>query len=149
MMRLARYIAQAGVASRRHAEELILSGAIKVNGTTVKQVATNVDETKDSVLYRGKTLSVQQHVYYLLHKPVGVLSSRSDAHHAKLVTDLVPTEPPVYPVGRLDKDSSGLLLLTNDGDLTQLLTHPRHAIAKTYEVTVDKTVQPSLLQKLR
>lgn len=149
MMRIARYLAQAGVASRRAAELYIEKGLVTVNGEIVRNLATRVDETRDVVRYRGKELAPETLVYYLLHKPVGYVCSAKDPHEKKLVTQLVPEHPRVYPVGRLDKNTSGLLVLTNDGDIALQLSHPRHAVAKTYKVLLDRPYTPELLARLK
>lgn len=149
MMRLAKFLALAGVASRREAEELILDGKIMVNGQPHQELGRQIDETKDVVTYRGKTIGAEQKVYYLVHKPIGWLSASKDSHSDQVVTALVPPKPKVYPVGRLDKDSSGLILLTNDGDLTYQATHPKFLVEKEYEVTTDKMVNAELLRALQ
>jgi 23S rRNA pseudouridine2605 synthase len=148
MMRLAKFLASAGIASRRAAENLISAGLVSVNGKVIKEVATNVDPATDAVQVRGKTIQAEKVVYYLLHKPAGYLSAAAGSQGAKLVTQLVPKSPRVYPVGRLDKDSSGLLLLTNDGDLTLQLTHPRYEVQKVYEVELDHMCTPELIRHL-
>lgn len=149
MMRLARFLAIAGIASRRHAEELIRQGSVSVNGAVVTTVGTVVDETKDTVMYDGTQVSAEEYVYYLLNKPAGYTCSVSDVHAKKLVTALVPKSPRVYPVGRLDRETEGLLLLTNDGDLTQKLTHPKHAVKKVYEVTTERAIENEDFKALR
>lgn len=147
-MRLARVLAQAGVASRRAAEDLIRSGVVTVNGQTIAVVGTTVDPEKDQIAVRGESIAREAYVYYLLHKPVGYISASKGVRGDKLVTSLVPQTPRVYPVGRLDKDSSGLLLLTNDGDLTLRLTHPRYEVQKVYEVELDHVATPELVRRL-
>lgn len=148
-MRIARYLAQAGVASRRAAELYIEKGLVTVNGEIVRNLATRVDETRAVVRFRGKEVKPEAFVYYVLNKPVGYVCSAKDPHEKKLVTQLVPEYPRVYPVGRLDKNTSGLLLLTNDGDVAMRLSHPRHAVAKTYEVLLDRPHTPALLARLK
>lgn len=148
-MRLAKFLAVCGLASRRQAEVLISGGLVKVNGQVVTKLSTQIEIDHDQVEVRGRILKIENKVYYLLHKPVGYLSSVQDPHHQKLVTNLVPTSPKVWPVGRLDKDSRGLLLLTNDGDLTYLLTHPKHAVKKVYQVELNKIIDAKLLSKLK
>lgn len=134
--RLAKYLAQAGIASRRKSELLILAGQVTVNGQVEKNVATNVDPTTDIIQVRGRKIAAEKKVYYILNKPVGYVCSLFDEHNKNKVTDLLPKEEKIWPVGRLDKDSSGLLILTNDGDLTNLLTHPRYEKQKKYLVTL-------------
>lgn len=148
-LRLAKFLASAGVASRRQAEALILGGQVKVNGKIITHLPTKIDPEQDQVLVKGKIVKTANKVYYLLHKPIAYLSSAKDPHHQKLVTQLVPRQPKVWPVGRLDKDSRGLLLLTNDGELTFLLTHPKHAVAKVYQVEVNKKITAALLTQLK
>ncbi len=148
MMRIAKFLATAGVASRRAAEELVRAGAISVDGVTITNVATNIDPALSEVRVRGKVVSAERLVYYLVHKPAGYLSAAKAASGAKLVTQLVPKNPRVYPVGRLDKDSSGLIILTNDGALTLQLTHPKFEVAKVYEVELDHLCTPDLIRRL-
>ena len=132
-VRLQKYIADAGAASRRKAEELILAGKVKVNGLIVTQMGIKVSP-EDIVELDGKTLKQNdQFLYIMLHKPEGVITSVSDPHNRPVVSDFVKDIPArLFPVGRLDYDSSGLLLMTNDGQLAQKLTHPRHSIPKVY-----------------
>lgn len=135
-MRLQKYIAQAGVASRRKAEELIAGGQVRVNGKKVKEMGVVV-YPGDEVIVNGKLISVeQQHVYYLINKPKGVVSSVSDEKGRDVVTNYVPNNIRVYPVGRLDRETTGALILTNDGEFAQLMTHPRHELTKKYRVSV-------------
>lgn len=135
--RLQKVIARAGLASRRAAEELIAGGHVKVNGRRAT-LGDQVDPEVDTVTVRGVVLPVRAGLkYYLVNKPIGVVSTMEDTHGRPTVVQLVPTEPRVHPVGRLDMDSGGLILLTNDGDLTQRLTHPRHGVTKTYSVRVE------------
>ncbi|MFA6252803.1 MAG: pseudouridine synthase [Patescibacteria group bacterium] len=136
--RLAKYLAQAGIAARRKAELLILAGRVSVNGQVEKNVATNIDPDIDEIKFDGHKLQTENKVYYVLHKPVGYVCSLEDAHNKDKVTDLLPAGEKIWPVGRLDKDSSGLLILTNDGELTNLMTHPRYAKSKKYQVTVNR-----------
>jgi len=133
-IRLQKYLAQCGIASRRQAEELIVDGLVRVNGRIVDQLGTKIDPTSDQVQVGRRRIQTQQKIYYLLHKPAGYISTRFDIHADKRVTDLVPPNPPVYPIGRLDKDTEGLLILTNDGEFTNYLTHPKHHVNKEYFV---------------
>ncbi|ABO49676.1 ribosomal large subunit pseudouridine synthase B [Desulforamulus reducens MI-1] len=137
--RLQKILAKAGVASRRHSEELIISGQVKVNGKTVTEMGLKVDPTKDKIEVKGKPLPpLEKKVYLLMNKPRGYVTTLSDERDRKTVVDLLKgVEQRVYPVGRLDYDSEGLLLLTNDGELTQALTHPKHKVKKTYLAKVD------------
>ncbi|PLX24533.1 pseudouridine synthase [Candidatus Parcubacteria bacterium] len=148
-IRLAKFLAEAGVASRRKAEELILQGKVKIANKVVKEVAIKVDPNSEDIEANDKPVMLEPKVYYLINKPVGYLSSVKDPHHDKTVLDLVPKEPRVFPVGRLDKDSQGLMILTNDGDLAYKLTHPKFEVAKTYLVKVDKKLDKSVITKLK
>lgn len=151
--RLARFLAHAGVASRRHAENLIAAGRVKVNGVTIREQGSRVDPVHDVVLVDGQIVQpASQQVYILLHKPVGYLSTVSDPQERPTVLDLLPGELRrlrVYPVGRLDHDTSGLLLLTNDGDFALHLTHPRYALEKHYEALVQGQPGNTALNALR
>ena len=131
-VRLQKFLADAQVASRRKSEEIILSGRVRVNGVTVTELGTKVEDN-DSVEVDGKPVRpTQKLVYIMLHKPEGYITSAKDQFGRPTVLDLVKSEYRLYPVGRLDYDTSGLLLLTNDGDMTYRLTHPKHNVEKTY-----------------
>jgi 23S rRNA pseudouridine2605 synthase len=132
-MRLAKHLAHAGVASRRAAETLIAAGRVRVNGELVSDPARDVAQS-DRVEVDGKPVAgVEPRAVYALHKPLGVLSTAKDTHGRRTVVELVPARGlRLYPVGRLDADSSGLILLTNDGELANRLTHPRYEVPKTY-----------------
>jgi 23S rRNA pseudouridine2605 synthase len=135
-MRLAKHLAHAGVASRRAAEALIVAGRVSVDGETVRDPARAVDE-RSRIEVDGRLLAgPEPRVVYALHKPVGVLSTARDTHGRPTVLELIGEERRLYPVGRLDADSSGLILLTNDGELANLLTHPRYEVPRTYRVRV-------------
>ena len=135
-MRLQRYLAACGVASRRHAEELIESGAVAVNGVIAK-LGDSVDPENDSVTCDGKPLRIEAHVYLLLNKPKGTVTSARDPQGRKTVLEFVQSVPArVFPVGRLDFDVEGALLLTNDGELAHRLMHPRYKIDKVYLASV-------------
>lgn len=137
MMRLQKFMAQSGVASRRASEKLIEEGKVKVNGRVVKEMGYQIDEKRDVVLVQGKRLYTENDkVYYMLNKPRGYLSTSIDERGRKTVLDLVPKGERLFPVGRLDQNTSGLIILTNDGDLTYKLTHPKHHISKTYVIKV-------------
>lgn len=144
MERLQKYMARHGIASRRKCEELIGAGAVKVNGKVVTVPGTTVNPERDKVTVHGKLLKqTPKMVYVMLNKPRGYISSISDPRGRKTVMDLLRNvEERVYPVGRLDYDSEGLLLLTNDGDLTMALTHPARKVNKTYRVRV-KGIPPT------
>lgn len=135
--RLNKFLAHAGIGSRRHCEELILRGRIAVNGDVVRELGTKIDPATQTVTIDGKALQQERHVYWLVNKPKGYLCTNHDPSGRPLAIDLVEHVPQrVYTVGRLDEDSEGLLLLTNDGELAQRLTHPRYGVDKTYLVQV-------------
>jgi pseudouridine synthase len=138
--RLARFLAHAGVASRRHAEELIASGHVQVNGSVITTQGVRIDPERDRVCVDGRLVEAPvRHIYLLLNKPVGYICTVHDPQGRPTVLDLLPPEIRqlrIYPVGRLDIDTSGLLLLTNDGDFALRLSHPRYAKQKHYEVLV-------------
>lgn len=136
--RLQKFMSHAGVASRRKSEELITEGRVKVNGKVVRELGTQVEPNRDVVMVDGQTISADpRSVYLLLHKPAQVISSVHDPEGRRVVNEFIPEEfGRVYPVGRLDWDSEGAILMTNDGELTELLTHPRHEVPKVYQVKV-------------
>lgn len=137
MERLQKLLARAGVASRRHAEDLIRTGAVSVNGRPVTRLGALVDPHEDEVRVHGEVVRLPAHqVYLALHKPQGYLTSVGDPWGRPTVMDLVPRLPGLFPVGRLDADSEGLLLLTNDGDWAQAVLHPRYGAEKEYVVDV-------------
>ncbi len=150
-MRLAKYLAHAGVASRRSAEQLIAAGRVSVAGQIVTDPARDVDD-ESHVALDGKTLAgVEPRVLYALNKPVGVVSTARDTHGRRTVLELVPARGlRLYPVGRLDIDSSGLILLTNDGELANRLTHPRFQVPKTYRARLGgAAISEAALRTLR
>lgn len=149
MMRLQKYMALSGVASRRHSEKYILAGEVTVNGQVVTELGVKVDEYKDQVMFRGKLVApVETNLDYVFHKPSGVVTTVTDQHDRKTVMDYFDDQHRIYPVGRLDYDTSGLLLMTNDGDFTYAMTHPKHEIDKVYEVTVNRLLKQESLRKL-
>jgi 23S rRNA pseudouridine2605 synthase len=135
-VRLAKYLAHAGVASRRAAEQLIADGRVTVGGTIVRDPARDVDSSSEVAFDGEPVRGAEPRVVYALHKPSGVVSTASDTHGRRTVVELVPAERRLYPVGRLDAESTGLILLTNDGDLANRLTHPRYEVPKTYRATL-------------
>ena len=135
MERLQKVIAEAGVASRRKAEELIRAGKVKVNGVIVTQLGTKVTG-KETIMVDGKVLNKEEKVYFLLNKPRSVVTTTSDDKHRKTVVDLIDTDARIYPVGRLDYDTTGALLLTNDGEFANLMMHPKNQIEKVYVAKV-------------
>jgi pseudouridine synthase len=148
--RLQKILAQAGIASRRHSETLITEGRVTVNGAVVTALGTQADPEKDTITVDGRPVQLTaQKSYFLLHKPKGFLSTCFDPQGRKTVLELVPYAPGLHPVGRLDKDTSGLLLLTNDGSFTEALTHPRHGIRKTYLAEVKGRPNAQAIETLR
>ncbi|MGG0936070.1 pseudouridine synthase [Brevibacillus centrosporus] len=149
MERLQKVLAHAGVASRRHCEELIVQGHVQVNGKVVRELGTRVDPQADHILVHGRPIQTEQHVYLMLHKPTGVITSVSDPRGRRVVTDLLKEiKERVYPVGRLDYDTSGLLLLTNDGELANRLAHPSYEIDKVYRAWVKGVPSPDKVKRL-
>lgn len=144
-------MAQAGVASRRKSEELILEGKVKVNGKVISEPGTKIDPEKDRVMVSGRQIrNMQEHVYIMLNKPVGCVSACSDDRGRKTVLDYIKgIDCRIYPVGRLDFTTEGLLLLTNDGDLAYKLTHPRHEVPKRYLAAIDGELTASDVEKLQ
>ena len=148
-VRLQKFMADCSVASRRKSEELIEAGKVKVNGH-VAHIGDKINPKRDIVTVRGKRIAAQTKMrYIMLNKPRGYVTTVSDELGRKTVMDLVDVKARVYPVGRLDKDSEGLLLLTNDGSFANALTHPKHNYAKVYRVTVRPSVNDDILEKLR
>lgn len=149
LVRLQKYMAECGVASRRKCEELIQMGKVKVNGH-IAEIGCKINPKKDLVTVRGKKINKEEKMYYImLNKPRGYVTTVSDELGRKTVMDLVNIDARVYPVGRLDKDSEGLLILTNDGSFANALTHPKHNYAKVYRVTVRPKVTDEILEALR
>jgi pseudouridine synthase len=150
-IRLNKYIAQSGAASRREADRLIESGRVMVNGRIVRTLGTTIDDLKDRVEVGGRAVRpLDQRIYLMLHKPPGYLVTRKDPHNRPNVMALLPPGlRAVFPVGRLDLDSEGLLLLTNDGELAHRLMHPRYGIIKHYRVKVKGRPAEASLSKLR
>ena len=157
-LRLNKALASAGVCSRRKADELIHAGAVTVNGSVVTELGTRISPGRDQVAVNGRTISLcpepaeQAHTYILLHKPIQVMSTVRDPEGRTTVLDLLPESlrlKRLYPVGRLDYFSEGLLLLTDDGELTNRLTHPRYHLSKVYEVKVREIPDTGLLDRMR
>ncbi len=149
-IRLQKYLAEAGIASRRKSEELILEGKIKVNNKTVKELGTKINPSKDKVEYQGKVIKKEQElVYILLNKPIGYVTTANDQFGRDQVLDLVKVKQRIVPVGRLDMYTSGALILTNDGDFVYKVTHPKHEIEKTYTVTIKGIIQKEAVEKLQ
>lgn len=151
MLRLQKYLADCGVASRRGAEALISSGRVRVNGEVVREMGVKVDEDRDIVEFDGQRVRPQNKmIYIMLNKPAGFVTTVSDDKDRDTVMSLVSEIPArIYPVGRLDYDTEGLLILTNDGDLTYKITHPKNNVEKTYEAEVTGNISMDTLTKLR
>lgn len=150
LIRLQRYLAACGLGSRRHCEEFITAGRVSVDGKTVTELGTKVDPQRQRIALDGETLRMERKKYYALNKPTGVLSTNRDPHGRPRVIDLFPPGGPrLFTVGRLDEDSEGLLLVTNDGDLAQKLAHPKFRIARRYELQVAGIPKPAALAELR
>jgi len=147
MERLQKVIANSGYASRRKAEELIVNGEVKVNGIIVSTLGTKVN-TSDQVQVNGHAISNELKEYYLLNKPRGVVTTTSDDKNRETVIDLINTTKRIYPVGRLDYDTTGVLILTNDGDLTNILTHPKSNIDKVYVAKIKGLIGKDQIRSL-
>lgn len=148
MERLQKVIAQSGITSRRKAEELIVKGKVKVNGKIITQLGTKVSD-KDHIEVDDILISKEKKEYYILNKPRGVVTTTNDDRNRKTVVDLIPTKARIYPVGRLDYDTTGLLLLTNDGDFANILTHPTSQIEKVYIAKLKGIIKVEQIHKLK
>ena len=148
MERLQKVIANSGICSRRKAEELIKEGRVKVNNIIVRELGVKVS-SKDKIKVDDKELSKENKVYYLLNKPRGVITSVNDEKSRKTVVDLIPCRERIYPVGRLDYDTTGVLLLTNDGDFANILMHPNDKIEKVYVVKVRGIIKGDSINELK
>jgi 23S rRNA pseudouridine2605 synthase len=152
LVRINKLLSQAGAASRRKADELIAKGAVSVNGKVLNAPGVIVDTTKDKIYVNGKAITLQEarrHYYFLLNKPKGYISTVTDTHNRKTIMDLVPKVPGLFPVGRLDKDTTGLILITNDGSLAHRLMHPRYEVEKIYDVEVSGRLSDGDISKIR
>ncbi|WP_018131949.1 pseudouridine synthase [Effusibacillus pohliae] len=148
MERLQKVLARAGVASRRKCEELIVAGKVTVNGQVVRELGMKVDPERDRIAVDGKLIEQERKVYVLLNKPTGVVTTASDPRGRRTVLDIVQIKERVFPVGRLDMNTSGLLLLTNDGELANGLMHPRHEVEKRYRAEVKGEISEHALSRL-
>ena len=148
MERLQKIIAQAGITSRRKAEELIIQGKVKVNGEIVTELGTKVSE-KDRIEVNNQIIEKEQKEYYLLNKPRGVVTTTSDDKNRKTVVDLIPTSTRIYPVGRLDYDTTGVLLLTNDGEFANILMHPASKVEKVYIAKLEGIIKGEQINQLK
>ncbi|MCJ8330186.1 MAG: rRNA pseudouridine synthase [Lentisphaeria bacterium] len=148
-MNLARYMAHCGIASRRKCSTLIEQGLVLVNGQPCEQISMKIDVQKDKVEYAGKTLSLDSYEYYLLHKPSGYVCSSEDQYAEKLAVDLIKTKARLFSVGRLDRESEGLIFFTNDGDWANRISHPRYEVRKTYLLTIKGQLGQANLDKMK
>lgn len=148
MERLQKVIAASGIASRRKAEDLITEGKVKVNGQIVRELGTKVSSS-DTVEVNNQIIEKEPKEYYILNKPRGVVTTTSDEHNRKTVVDLIPTKVRIYPVGRLDYDTTGLLLLTNDGEFANILMHPNDNVSKVYMAKLDGIIKGEQINRLK
>jgi pseudouridine synthase len=150
LIRLNKFIANSGIAARRKADELIKEGRVTLNKSAIYEPGTKINPDKDIVKVDGKLIGNKpKFIYILLNKPRGYITSTSDEKSRKTVLDLIGLKERIYPVGRLDYDSEGLLLLTNDGEFANRLMHPKYGVEKTYLVKLNKPISDEALQKLR
>jgi 23S rRNA pseudouridine2605 synthase len=149
MVRLQKFLAEAGVASRRAGEQMILAGRVEVNGTVVRQLGSKVDPARDEVAVDGSPVRMRRKLYAAVNKPPACVCTRSDPEGRRTVGELLPREwGHLFPVGRLDYESEGLIFLTNDGDFCLKLTHPRYGVRKTYHATVKGPLQAGLVAQM-
>ena len=148
IIRINKYLADSGVSSRRKSEEYISQGRVAVNDKIIIDFSQKVDTEKDVVTLDGEKIKIKRHIYLLLNKPKGYITTVSDDRNRSTVLDLVKVKERIYPVGRLDYNTTGLLFLTNDGDFSQLLTHPGNKIPREYEVILDKPLEENDKLKL-
>ena len=151
VIRIQKFLSEAGICSRRKAEELILQGKVKVNGKIIKELGTKINPDKDIIECDGKKVNknIQKHVYILLNKPIGYVTTTNDQFGRPTVLDLVKINKRVLPVGRLDMYTSGALILTDDGEFINKITHPKHEITKSYIATVKGIVSKEDIEKLK
>jgi len=143
MIRLNKYLASAGIGSRRKCDEYIIDGKVSVNGQVEKKLGVRVDELKDIIFFEGNEVKIERNLLYIiLNKPIDIITSAKDEFDRNTVIDLIPIKERIFPVGRLDQDSTGLVLLTNDGELANQLIHPKYKIPKTYHVLLNKIIHP-------
>ncbi len=148
-IRINKYLANLGICARRDIKKLLKEQTVTVNGERVKEQGVRINPENDDIRLNGKRLKLPQLVYYLLNKPKGIISSVADEFGRKNVTSYIPTTERIYPVGRLDKDTTGLILLTNDGELTNHLTHPKYHVYKVYRLTVEGFVNKAQMRALQ
>lgn len=138
LTRINKYLSDCGIASRRKVEELILQGRVMVNNKTISDLSTKINSEKDLVHVDGEVVSLKRHVYYLLNKPKGTITTTEDDKGRTTVVDLIKSDHSIYPIGRLDFNTTGVLLLTNDGNFSYLLSHPKHKVPREYDVKLDR-----------
>lgn len=148
LIRLNKFLADAGIDSRRKVEELITTGRVEVNGNTVLDLSAKIDTEIDVVSVDGEKVKEEKKVYFLLNKPKGYITSRSDEKNRPIVIDLIKTDKRIFPVGRLDRDTTGLLILTNDGNFANIFMHPKHDIEREYVVKLDRDLLDHDKEKL-
>ena len=148
LIRLNKYISESGIASRRKSEEFILQNRVSVNNQVINSLNYKIDPETDKVYLDGELIHPKKHIYYLMNKPKGVITSTSDEKKRKTVIDLINVNEKIYPVGRLDYNTTGVLFLTNDGDFSNLLTHPRNNIKRLYEAKLDKPLNDNDKEQL-
>ena len=149
-IRLNKLLAQRGIGARRKCDTLIQDGAVRVNGRVIREPGTQVEPDRDRIQVKGQPLPGAAELrYFALNKPVGVITTLEDPEGRRTIRDFMPPRPRLFPVGRLDADTSGLLLLTNDGELAHHLMHPRYGVEKSYRVTLDHAPSPDQLRRLR
>lgn len=147
-VRLNKFLSESGVASRRKSEEFILEGRVSVNGKKIVELSYSVDDENDIVKVDGERIKPERKVYYVLNKPKGYVTTTDDEKKRKTVLELVKSHQKIFPVGRLDYDTTGVLILTNDGDFTNFITHPSNHVPREYYVTLDKELNEEDRQKL-
>lgn len=148
-MRLQKFLAEAGVASRRASEKIILAGRVTIDGQAVRELGVKVDPAQQRIALDGQPVKARRKLYVALHKPAGYVCTRSDPEGRRTLAELLPKEwTSLYSVGRLDRDSEGLIFLTNDGQFCLHLTHPRYGVRKTYRATVQGRIEAPVLKKL-
>ena len=148
-IRLDRYLSNLGICARRDVKQLLMHQHVTVNGKRVRESGLRIDPRQDDVRVNGVKQRARKLIYFMLHKPKGIISTTSDEYDRQNITSFIPTKERIYPVGRLDKDTTGLILLTNDGDLTNRLTHPKYHIYKVYHLTIRGMVNPAQFKALR
>ncbi len=147
-LRINKYLSECGIASRRKSEELVEQGRISINGKIISDLSVKIDTEKDVVAVDGEKIKFEDRVYFILNKPKGFITSTSDEKDRKTVIELIKTDKKIFPVGRLDYNTTGLLLLTNDGDFSNKMTHPSNRIIREYKATLDKPLEEKDRERL-